>query len=73
MTVWEALSVVTPPMLACYVIGLIHGSGFLTMKDSSGGRGHSSVRHIAKAFGRASESRDGMVSSATNDPSEKTA
>jgi len=71
VTVWGALYVIAPPMAACYVIGLAHGAGFLTMKDSSSGRGHSSVRHFAMAPGRATESRNGMVSSATDvDPSE---
>lgn len=70
MSVWGALYVLSPCLAACYALGLIHGAGFLTMKDSSSGRGHSNVRHFAKALGRATESRPGMVSSATNDPSE---
>ena len=71
MTVWEVLSAVMPFGAICYAMGLMHGAGFLTMKGSSSGRGHSHVRHFAMALGRATESRPGMVSSATNDPSER--
>lgn len=73
MTLLEALYVIAPCLVACYAMGLMHGAGFLTMKDSTSARtyptaGHSALR--GAAIPDPGKAQDRMGSRAGIDPSE---